>query len=1377
MQELPAGGAMVAIAAGEEEVLASLAGRESTISIAAVNGPASIVISGDEADVLEVASSWAGGGRRIRRLRVSHAFHSPRMEGMLAEFARVAQGVSFAPPRISVVSSVTGTIATPDELCSPGYWVRQAREAVRFHDSVHCMREQGVTGFLELGPDGVLTSMARESAGASGDLLFVPALRGRSSEPQTLLNAMASLHVRGVSVEWPAVFAGCGARRVGLPTYGFQRERYWLDATTGDAESTGDHPLLDAVMDLADGGALFSGRVSLPAHPWLADHAAMGTVLLPGAAIAEMAAHAGARFGCDVVAELTLTEPLVLAEQGVEDGPVRLQLMVSGPDESGRRTLTLCSRRSQPSDAGDDGPWTCNARGVLAPGGETALADLPPWPPADAVAVPTGNLYDRLAEAGFSYGPSFQGLDAAWRQGDVLFAEVVARASQGDATAGFRLHPAILDATLHAITLGDFVPEAPAGQRWLPFAWTAVHLQATDASRFRVRLSPAGPGSVSVAIADPDGRPVATIGSLVLRPIPRERLGGGRSRALESLFRLTWPELPVPAAQAPGGHRWAVLGDDVEVRLALEEGGVQAGTYADLASVAAAAPDIVVARCPAPRAPTDVAQAVREAVHWTLQLVQEWLAVESMASSRLLVLTLGAVGRDGEQVGDLATAPVWGLVRSAQAENPGRLVLVDLDDAAASWRLLPRLAAGDEPQTVLRRGRLYVPRLARAELRPPDEPGVRLDPDGTVLVTGATGALGRSVARHLVAGHGLRNLVLAGRRGMDAPDIGRLRAELTELGAEVTIAACDVADRAALAGLLARIPAEHPLRAVVHAAGVLDDGVIPALSPERVDRVLRPKVDGALNLHELTLARELDAFVLFSSAAGVLGSPGQGSYAAANVFLDALAAHRRASGLTGTSLAWGLWGGSGGMGAGLADGDLRRMARTGVLPLPPEEALALFDLALGAVGAGAGPTLVPARLDLAALRAQADRLAPPLRGLISVPLRRPAAETSLQERLRGMAHEDRGSVLLELVRRETATVLGYAAGSASMADDRAFLELGLDSLTAVELRNQLAAATGVSLPATLAFDLPTPAAVADYLRSQLDATVDAGSPTGHPGSAQPAGPARQSTLTSLFRQACELGKVRDGVAMLHFAARLRPQFEVPPEPRSGPRAVPLATGSARLRLICFPSFSAVSGLHEYVRFAAAFRGLRSVSVLPHPGFGNGDALPATVEALARTHAEAVRRSTAGEPFALMGRSSGGWVAHAVAQQLESDGVLPAAIVLVDTYQNGDTAAALGAMAAGMLSRADAFAGIDEHALTAMGGYLGIFANWVPESIEAPTLLVKAAVPYDGAPAGERASWDLPHSTVTVAGDHFTILEEHSESTAQAVERWLAQLPR
>ncbi|MEV3910316.1 type I polyketide synthase [Streptomyces canus] len=1117
MQELPAGGLMAAVEATEDEVAELLVGHTDLAGIAAVNGPTSVVVSGDEDVVRTVAGTLHARGRRTKELAVSHAFHSPRMDGMLDAFRTVLSSLDLREPLIPIVSNVTGHPVTAQEIRSADYWARHVRQAVRFHDGVRTLLGQGVRTFLELGPDGVLSAMTRDSAAdvlsqeEHSDVLALPLLRRDRSEARTVLIALAEAHVRGVAVDWRAhlTAAGAGAARrlpLELPTYAFQGERYWPDGAGKASAEPGDlglapagHPLLGAVLTPADGGGLvLTGRLSSRTHGWIADHVILGSTIVPGTAHLDMALHAGRLTGCGTVEEQVQETPLILGEGDV----VHIQVTVGEDDGSGRRRFTVASRPASATLAEGEAtalPWTRHAAGVLSDAAAQAPAEgglTGAWPPAGAVPVDVTDFYDSVALDGFTYGLSFQGLRALWRLGDKVFGEVELPEPFRAEAAHYGVHPALLDAALHAGLVGH-----TGDQVRLPFAWQDVRLHRTRATTLRVRMSPLGDNATPVLVTDADGVPVLSVGALGTRPVSVEQLrAASRHGHTDSLFHVAW--------QPPAGSGAGTVPDLVGVGDGTLPDGSATETFADLAALGTAVaagrpvPGAVVWDCaaavPADESVPAAARAVERAVR---SVLVAWAADERLAGARLVVVTRNAVAVDADdEVGGLRQALVWGLVRAAQAEHPDRFVLLDVDGATAHDGELWRAAIGcGEPHLALRDGTLLTPRLVRTREAPSDgsAPVAGLDPEGTVLVTGGTGALGSLVARHLVTEHGVRRLVLLSRGGPRSAGARELADALGALGADVTVEACDAADRDALSAVLDRIPAAHPLTGVIHAAGVIEDGVLDAPTPDIVDAVLRPKLDAAWHLHELTRETKPPVFVLFSSATATLGAPGQSSYAAANAFLDALAQHRASLGLPAVSLAWGAW--DAGMAARLDDVALRRWRRSGVLSLSPEDGLALFDAALTALQAGNGTredrtprTLLPARLDMAALRGADGSVPALLRGLVrpSAPAAaagapaREDASGELRRRLNGADAEERERILLDLARRTVAEVLGHPDSSA-VAPGRAFSDLGLDSLTGVELRNRLGAVTGLRLPATLVFDHPTTQALARYMDSAL----------------------------------------------------------------------------------------------------------------------------------------------------------------------------------------------------------------------------------------------------------------------------------------------------
>ncbi|MGY4951334.1 type I polyketide synthase [Streptomyces nigrescens] len=1089
--ELAGHGGMVSVALPLEQVEERLGAWGERLSVAAVNGPSSVVVSGEPRALQELLDGCEADGVRARRIEVDYASHSAQVEQIRERLLEVLAPVSPRAADIPVYSTLTGDWLDTAAM-DADYWYRSLRQTVLFEPAVRGLLDAGFSTLIEVSAHPVLALGVQDTVESAGrSALVTGSLRRDEGGVARFLTSLGQVHAHGQSPDWAAVFAGAADGTVALPTYAFERQRYWPKGTmtaAGDAAGFGlsaaRHPLLGAVVTLADDeGVLFTGRLSLSTHAWLADHVVAGRAVLPGTAFVELAVRAGDEVGCEVLEELTLAAPLVLPDRG----GIRLQLAVGGPDDSGRRQLSV---RSRPEDAPDEEPWTTHATGTLTAGTGTAGPREEAWPPEGAEPVAFDGLYERFTGTGLSYGPVFRGLRSVWRRGTELFAEVALPEAAEDEGAAFGLHPALLDAALHPLALGGFVEDEGGDRPWLPFAWSGVSLHAAGAGTVRVRLSPTGTNALSVSVADATGAPVASVASLMLRQLTTDALDGTGPTFHDALFRVDWTPAPAPA-QAPAGTVALLGAAGQDHRAALEASGARVDEYPELAALlramdaGAPVPDVVMVSCVPPEAP-DVPAAVREASGRLLGLAQDWLAEERFADARLVIATQGAVATEpGAALTDLVHAPVWGLLRTAQSEHPGRFVLLDSDGLETSARALPAALALGAAQLALRAGEIRLPRLARMGVSAATAP--EFTPGGTVLITGGTGTLGALFARHLVTEHGVRHLLLTSRSGRTAKGAAALEAELRELGAEVEIAACDAANREALRELLAAVPADRPLTAVISAAGTLDDGVLESLTQERLDAVMRPKVDAAWHLHELTQDLDLAAFVVFSSAAGVLGGSGQANYAAANAFVDALAAHRRAAGLPALSLAWGRWTEASGLTEALDEAALARMSRSGMTGLSSAQGVELFDAARAAEDA----LLVPARLDLAALRQQAGAGMVPelLRGLVRTSGRRQvdsggAATSELRERLTGMSAAERDRTLLDLVRAQVAAVLGYA-GPHAVESSRPFKEIGFDSLTAVELRNRLGAAVGLRLPATLVFDYPTPLDLAGFVRDEL----------------------------------------------------------------------------------------------------------------------------------------------------------------------------------------------------------------------------------------------------------------------------------------------------
>nr|WP_253780896.1 type I polyketide synthase [Goodfellowiella coeruleoviolacea] len=1268
MAAAPATGGMAVIEASEQEVTDALASCGAPVVVAAVNSPTSTVVSGDRAAVRDCVRAWRERGRRTRLLDVDRAFHSPQLDAVLPELARDLAPLSGGALATPVVSTATGDVVSAELLRSPEHWVRHARQPVRYRDAVLALHRRGVTTFLELGPDAVLTAPTEQCL-APAEHAVLPALRTGRSERRTLLAAVAALWTRGTQVDWAGLHHALGhppgrPGRTGLPTYPFEHQRYWRAAAPNQGPAvTGaraiEHAVLTAVVSTADGrGAVLTGlwrpeRDEVPTATDLLDLVLCAAAQVGAAAVAELTVHA--------------------APRPAGRAPLQVQVVVE------RRTETrpAVSVHTRPHPAVDDADWTVVANGWLT-------RDAAPAHPRDDTE--RGQHTDRV--------------------------EVVLPESADHATA----LPLLLDEALRALAPG-----------LVPAVFRDVRQHAAQAETLRVSATRTAADALRLTADDLTGSPVLTVGTIGLRP------------AEPGKHVVAAPDLYEP--------RWEPLGGGESHQPAVDT-----------------AVDTDVVLLPV-RGDGDVVRSAHASASEVLGRLHAWLADAHRSSSVLVVVTSGAVqtGAD-DPVRDPAAATAWGLVRSAATEYPGRFLLADIERWAELDGLVPLLAerglltGAHGNQFAVRAGQVHTPRLVRATVHTADPDADAPMTAGTVLITGGTGALGAEVARHLARRPDVSGLVLVSRSGMAAPGADQLCRELAESGVAVDVAAADVSDRNALARIVARIGPD--LVGVVHTAGVVDDGVLTGLTPHRLDRVLSAKLDPAWWLHELTREHDLRMFVLFSSASGVLGAPGQANYAAANAFLDALASVRGASGLAGVSVAWGPWSLPGGMAAHLDQAQWARIERGGVRPMSTSRALELFDLACAAGRA----QLVPVDLDRDALRRQPPEhlptvlralvpAAPPLSARASA-----AAPTRLVSELAGLPVTSQRRLVLDLVRREAAVVLGHRSAR-DVDPDRALPELGFDSLNGLELRNRLAAATGVGLPASAVFDHPTATELAEHLLAELTA----GSPEAAP-----------NPVTALLRMARDSDRVEVGLDLLGVVAQLRVGTDQPADLAGGCRLVPLSGAEDGHPVLCFPPVTTPSGALAYARFARGLDDEWRTATFTLPGHRTGEPLPASLTALAEALVLVVRDQP--EPPVLLGHSSGGWLAHEVATALARRGTPAAAVVLVDSlWPNGAAMTRMRSrIFAELLRRPDLVDALDDVRLTATGAYGRLFADWTPTDPACPVLLVRASRPLgpdDGTPW--RATWYGPHAAVDTPGDHLEVMESRSGDTARAVGRWLS----
>jgi len=1131
MQSLHRDGEMVSVQANEERVISAIANDAENVSIAAINGPRSIVISGKSETIRRISDTLKNEGVKVKKLEVSHAFHSPLMKPMLADFAKTLNSVSFHVPRIALVSNLTGDFASSD-IASPEYWLKHIQRPVRFSDSMGSLYRKGYEVFAEIGPKPVLLGMGRlclpKDAG-----VWLPGLRPNRSDWQQLLESLAELYARGIEVDWFGFDKDYSRRRVHLPTYPFQRQRYWIESAFSGGKSQlvsrnsqvkpAAHPFIGERLNLPFSQEIrFESRISCDSPAHLKDHKIFGTVVMPAAShISLILSGMKEAFHSDacIIEELLFSRAITLSEEEART----VQLIFVPCDSTTIFSFQIVSIQEGEAQNNADA-WTLHSSGKVR-----LLSEALPLYDNDAEelkakcgkALSGSEFYADIEASGYAWGPSFQWTEKVWRNEKEALCRIAEPSRLPDEIKDYQLYPGLLDACFQLLgSFGKVKAEelSEHDYSYMPFRigsfkfyrrpdpserlWSHIRLED-----FQTPI-PSIIGNISVF--DDAGQVIAEVTGFEFRKISRESLLQAIRKDSDWFYEVVWKpksHSPNPEPRTPNPGTWLIFAD-------------QKGVGAALAARLKAHEERCVTVFPGqnyetfgeenyyinPAEPKGFQRLAQECGGVFKGIVHLWSLDETESSSlglksalytvqagwaeipRLWLVTRGStpVGEKSAPL-NVHQSPLWGLGQVIALEHPDfHCVRFDFDSSGNPQDEIQALfeeivAPDEEPQIAWREGIRYVARLIQGS-KPSVKVSATLRNDGTYLITGGTGALGLRIASQLIK-NGARYLVLMSRRG--ASDTAREAiAQMEQSGATVLAVKADVSKFEEVAGVIEKIKTSMPqLRGIVHAAGLLDDGVLIQQNWERFQKVMAPKAEGAWHLHTLTLDMPLDFFVCFSSIASLLGSPAQGNYAAANAFLDALAYHRRAMGLPGLSINWGPWEQSG-MAANVSHRDQSRWKSRGVDTLPPEKGLEILEQLFGQDMARIGVF----RVNWSEFLKQfsQDRLPLFLEAFSRFykSSDKQPEQSEFLTRLEAIPLKSRREFLEKHIRSRIAKVLGLTSPEDIEACQSLF-EIGMDSLMAVELKNSLETDLGCSLRSTLVFDYPTPEALADYLTASV----------------------------------------------------------------------------------------------------------------------------------------------------------------------------------------------------------------------------------------------------------------------------------------------------